>query len=177
MRKAPFQGNVLTASRASVNTLAISPCENACWGAPQTRWKPLDIVSRGFCLRPRHYRSWALFSRPSGEVIDLIGKVAGDLFRVVGGAGVYNDDLVHQIRRSFQAAFQHILLIFYDHTQADACHSGTAFDSSSSAPAGESQREQYFSGPEFTRPLSLSRSHVRRPRSVSHSTGRSHPAG
>ena len=30
------------------------------------------------------------------------------------------DDLVHQLRRAFQAAIQHILLIFYDHTQADA---------------------------------------------------------
>ena len=112
-----------------------------------------------------------------GEVIDLIGKAAGDLFRAVGGAGVYNNDLVHQIHRAFQAALQHVLLIFYDHTQADAYHSGTSFDSLSPAPAGFRRRGQYFSGPALTRTLSLSRSRVRRPRSVSHSTGRSHPAG
>ena len=35
--------------------------------APQTRRKPLDTVSRGFCLRTRRYCSWTLFSRPSGR--------------------------------------------------------------------------------------------------------------
>ena len=50
------------------------------------------------------------------EIVDPRGVLCGNFFRVVGGAGVYNDDLVHEIGDAVQTARQHCGLIFYNHT-------------------------------------------------------------
>ena len=62
-----------------------------------------------------------------GKVKDLIGKVGGNLPGPIGGAGVHNDNLVHEASHTLQTALQHIFLILYNHTQTDAYHSGDSF--------------------------------------------------
>ncbi len=64
---------------------------------------------------------------PPGKIIDFVGKAGGNLPGAVGGAGVHDDDFVHQIRRALQTARQYILFVFHDHTQADAYHYRTSF--------------------------------------------------
>ena len=64
---------------------------------------------------------------PPGEVENLIGIPGGGLFCVVGGTDVHDDDLVHQTGGAVQTPPQHLLLIFYDHAQADTYHAGASF--------------------------------------------------
>ena len=66
---------------------------------------------------------------PPEKVDDPRGKVGGDFLCAVGGAGIHDDDFIRQTSGAFQAAFQHILLVFHDHAQTDAHHIGASFDS------------------------------------------------
>ena len=80
-----------------------------------------------------------------GEVKNLVGEAGGNLPGAVGRAGVYKNDLVHQVGHTLQTALQHILLVLYDHTQADAYHGQILLlIRQNVAPAGETRRELIF---------------------------------
>lgn len=55
------------------------------------------------------------------ESIILPGCKIGNQF-LIGGTGIYHNNLVHKARQALQTAGNHILLIFNDPTQTDCGH-------------------------------------------------------
>ena len=57
-----------------------------------------------------------------GKVVDPVRIPGCDLLCPVCRAGIYNNDLIHQILDSIKAPCQMLLFIFYNHTKADRWH-------------------------------------------------------
>ncbi len=69
-----------------------------------------------------------------GEIIEPVRVAGGNLFRIVRGAGVHDDDLVHQVRNAVQAPCQNLFFIFHDHAQTDCDHFTLLLPSASKPP-------------------------------------------
>ena len=57
-----------------------------------------------------------------GKIINLIRVAGCNLLCMVCGAGIYDNDLIHQILNAVQTSGQHRLFIFHDHTQTNLYH-------------------------------------------------------